>query len=370
MEKNIVSSFDVDHRTLEPGIYLRSVYNIDEKLAVRSWDLRFRRPMAKAPLDSGVVHTIEHLMAYYLRLDEKIGKRIVSFCPMGCLTGFYLSTMQDVEAEDVRQALAKMYKRVFPIKSTDDIVGLNEVQCGNPRLYAIEPTNEAMAEYMRVLFSEAEAAELGIAEVYKTKSGAKKVLICAPTVREYRAMRVALDKATELRNYYDLVEVGIGKALSASGVSRVLATSPVKYDMLVVVGFAASAEGRKQGDIVMPSRAIHHDTVIPEGFIPEITDPRKLLGTDPETVFTGDSFVNADIIRDIKARYGVDCGLFDMEIAAICQVAECYDNVPVFAIKYVSDVPEAGHSEHSYDEFADAHSDFTELLERIENVQF
>ncbi len=195
-----------------------------------------------------------------------------------------------------------------------------------------------------------------------------RVLICAPTSREYRAMRYALDNATSLRNDYDLVEVGIGKALSSAGVARALTLATVKYDMLAVVGFAASALGREQGDIVMPSRAIHHDAIIPEGFCPEITDPRMLRGGDVETVFTGDSFVNADIIREVKARFGVECGLFDMEIAAICQVAELYDNIPVVAIKYVSDVPEAGHSEHSYDEFADAHSDFTPLLDRLEQM--
>lgn len=193
-----------------------------------------------------------------------------------------------------------------------------------------------------------------------------RVLICAPTSREYRAMRYALDKAADLKHTYDLVEVGIGKALSSAGVSRALTLASEKYDMLAVVGFAAAALGRKQGDIVMPSRAIHHDAIIPEGFCPEITDPRNLCGKDEETVFTGDSFVNADIVREIKSRFGVECGLFDMEIAAICQVAELYDNIPVVAVKYVSDVPEAGHSEHSYDEFADAHSDFTPLLERLE----
>ncbi len=198
-----------------------------------------------------------------------------------------------------------------------------------------------------------------------------RVLICAPTSREYRAMRYALDKATNLNHAYDLVEVGIGKALSSAGLSRTLTLAEAKgvsYDLIAVVGFAASALGRKQGDIVMPSRAIHHDAIIPEGFCPEITDPRMLRGTDTETVFTGDSFVNADIIREIKVRFGVECGLFDMEIAAICQVAELYGNIPVVAVKYVSDVPEEGHSEKSYDEFADAHSDFTELLERIESV--
>ena len=192
------------------------------------------------------------------------------------------------------------------------------------------------------------------------------MLICAPTSREYRAMRYALDRAQNLKHSYDLVEVGIGKALSSAGVARALTLAHEKYDMLAVIGFAASALGRKQGDIVMPSRAIHHDAIIPEGFCPEITDPRMLRGTDAETVFTGDSFVNADIIREIKGRFGVECGLFDMEIAAICQVAELYDNIPVVAIKYVSDVPEEGHSEHSYDEFADAHSDFTPLLNKLD----
>ena len=78
--------------------------------------------------------------------------------------------------------------------------------------------------------------------------------------------------------------------------------------------------------------------------------------------------MNADIVSEIKSRFGVECGLFDMEIAAICQVAELYDNIPVVAVKYVSDVPEAGDSEHSYDEFADAHSDFTPLLQRLEEL--
>ena len=78
-----------------------------------------------------------------------------------------------------------------------------------------------------------------------------RVLICAPTSREYRAMRYALDRAQNLRNEYDLVEVGIGKALSAAGVSRALTLAEGRYDMLAVVGFAAAALGRQQGDIVI-----------------------------------------------------------------------------------------------------------------------
>lgn len=165
-KKSVVSSFDVDHITLKEGLYLRSVYTINDELAVHSWDMRFRAPMDHSPLGSGEVHTIEHLMAYHLRLDPAIGKSIVSFCPMGCKTGFYLSTMNDVSAEDIRHALAEVYKNVFPLKSKDDIVGLTEVQCGNPGLYSIASTNSAMAQYMRALYTPEEAAQAGIASIY------------------------------------------------------------------------------------------------------------------------------------------------------------------------------------------------------------
>ena len=165
-KKSVVSSFDVDHITLKAGLYLRSVYTINEEYAVHSWDMRFRAPMDHAPLGAEEVHTIEHLMAYYLRLDSEIGRSIVSFCPMGCKTGFYLSTMNDVTAEQIRSALARVYKQVFPLKSKGDIVGLNEVQCGNPGLFAIASTNYAMAQYMRALYTKEQAEEAGIGSIY------------------------------------------------------------------------------------------------------------------------------------------------------------------------------------------------------------
>jgi S-ribosylhomocysteine lyase len=165
-KKSVVSSFDVDHLTLKEGLYLRSVYTINDEYAVHSWDMRFRAPMDHAPLGAEEVHTIEHMMAYYLRLDPVVGKSIVSFCPMGCKTGFYLSTMNDVSAEQIREALARVYKQVFPLKSKDDIVGLNEVQCGNPGLFAVASTNFAMAQYMRALYTPEQAAEAGIESIY------------------------------------------------------------------------------------------------------------------------------------------------------------------------------------------------------------
>ena len=150
--KSVVSSFDVDHRTLREGLYLRSTYQIDDKLSVLSWDMRFCAPMDHKPLTPGAVHTIEHLMAYWLRLDETIGHNIVSFCPMGCLTGFYLSTMNDVTAKQITLNKTELGM----------LLGMNEIQCGNPSLYDIEGANEAMHKYIGILLSPEEAVAAGL----------------------------------------------------------------------------------------------------------------------------------------------------------------------------------------------------------------
>ena len=134
------------------------------------------------------------------------------------------------------------------------------------------------------------------------------------------------------------------------------------------MGYAASALGRSRGDVVAPSVARYHDCRIPGDFVPELTEPYQLLGGDEGVVWTGDSFVNGEIIAQIKEQYGIEQGLFDMEATAICQAAALF-GVPVVVVKMVSDVPEEGDNEHSYDEFVDSHSDFTVFVDYLEKLK-
>jgi nucleoside phosphorylase len=41
-------------------------------------------------------------------------------------------------------------------------------------------------------------------------------------------------------------------------------------------------------------------------------------------------------------------------------------NVPLVAVKVISDVPEDGHTEFSYEEFANTWTDFSPILNRVE----
>ena len=182
-------------------------------------------------------------------------------------------------------------------------------------------------------------------------------------------MRSTLESFDSPKHDYTLICSGIGKAGAAAGVATAVAKAAEPFDAVAVIGFAAGSLDFKQGDVVAPNCAIYHDCDVPEGFIPELTDAYKLAGDDDVTVFTGDSFVNATTTTEIMQRFDCKSAIFDMEIMAVAIAVRDYAGaVPLLAVKYISDVPQSGHTEQSYDEFADSHSDFTPLLNRIEQL--
>jgi nucleoside phosphorylase len=194
-----------------------------------------------------------------------------------------------------------------------------------------------------------------------------KYLIVAPTEREYSNITQALEGRT-LQNSYFVVRTGVGKALAAANTALAINRADGEVDRVAIVGYAASTIGRERGDVVAPRVARYHDCRIPGDFVPELTDPHPLLGHDDAVVWTGDSFVDGEIIAQIKERYGVKSALFDMESTAVCQAAELFD-LPVVVVKMVSDVPEQGDTEHSYDEFVDSHSDFGCFIDYLEQLK-
>lgn len=194
-----------------------------------------------------------------------------------------------------------------------------------------------------------------------------KYLIVAPTEREYRNITSALEGRTT-ENQYIVARTGVGKALAAANTALAIARENCDVDRVAIIGYAASTLGRERGELVAPRVARYHDCRIPGDFVPELTDPHPLLGHDDAVVWTGDSFVDAEIIAEVKEKYGLKSGLFDMEATAVCQAAELFD-LPVVVIKMVSDVPEEGDNEFSYDEFVNSHSDFGVFVDYLENLR-
>jgi len=147
--KSSVASFSVDHTKLQRGFYLRSVYKVLGFYPIKSYDMRFRAPMEHSYLSPEEIHTIEHIMAHYLR--EILGSRVVSFAPMGCKTGFYLIVKGFTPMKRVEEAVVEVVDRVVPLRSKEDVPGLTVQQCGNPEFYSLEEANRDLKEYADML---------------------------------------------------------------------------------------------------------------------------------------------------------------------------------------------------------------------------
>lgn len=133
---NSVKSFEVNHRTLRPGLYLRQTFRLNLFSKVYIWDFRVIAPRnsQNKALSASVMHTLEHFLAFHLKADKFLGQKIISVNAMGCGTGFYIETSSNI-GRDLNNALLRV--AAIPLNSKEDIPCLNEVQCGNPNRYDV-----------------------------------------------------------------------------------------------------------------------------------------------------------------------------------------------------------------------------------------
>ena len=118
-----IASFEVDHTTLQPGMYLSRTDG-----GVVTYDLRFIRPNTPPFLPPAVLHTVEHIFATYAR-NSRFGPHIVYFGPMGCRTGFYLILAGAYESADIVPLLKEMF--AFISEYEGEIPGAAPEACGN-----------------------------------------------------------------------------------------------------------------------------------------------------------------------------------------------------------------------------------------------
>ena len=137
-----IKSFQIDHNTLHPGLYISRVDG-----DITTYDLRFIRPNTPPFLSTPSMHTIEHLFATYVRNSPQKDE-VIYFGPMGCRTGFYFLVRhippQQVIAL-VQQALA------FIADYTGEIPGTTPAECGNYKEHDLETAKKDGAAMKKVL---------------------------------------------------------------------------------------------------------------------------------------------------------------------------------------------------------------------------
>ena len=137
-----IASFSVNHDTIVPGMYISRVDG-----DITTFDLRTRRPNCGDYMDNRTMHSVEHMLATYLR-GGSIGAHVLYFGPMGCQTGFYLLT-RDLPPEAVRSALLEALRAT--VAHEGEMFGSTRVECGNYRNLSLADAKRECAAYLQVL---------------------------------------------------------------------------------------------------------------------------------------------------------------------------------------------------------------------------
>lgn len=125
---DLIPSFAVDHTNLQPGIYI-SRQDIVGGEAVTTYDIRMTAPNAEPCLGMAAIHTIEHIVATYLRNNPQWKDSIIYWGPMGCLTGNYLIMKGLYEPEVIRQLMIDAFQYV--VDYDQEVPGTTPATCGN-----------------------------------------------------------------------------------------------------------------------------------------------------------------------------------------------------------------------------------------------
>ena len=139
-----IASFSVNHDYIDEGIY---VSRIDGDIT--TYDLRTRKPNSGDYMDNLTMHSVEHMLATYIR-NSKIGNRVIYFGPMGCQTGFYL-LVRDAKDEEVLKTLIEVLRYIA--YESRDMVGDTRCECGNFRNLSLESAKTECERYLSVLLN-------------------------------------------------------------------------------------------------------------------------------------------------------------------------------------------------------------------------
>lgn len=134
LEARRVASFDLDHTKVRaPYVRLAGLYQGEHGDVVSKYDLRLVQPN-EAEIPTGPLHSIEHMLAGYLRAALP-GATIIDASPMGCRTGFYLCLLGELAEAQVAQALERALKAI--VAHEGEVPGCSPERCGNYRDHSL-----------------------------------------------------------------------------------------------------------------------------------------------------------------------------------------------------------------------------------------
>ncbi len=142
---DLIPSFSVDHTAIIPGIFTSRVDKVGDEI-ITTYDIRVTKPNAEPAVDVAAMHSLEHIIATYIRNDDQWKNEMIYWGPMGCLTGFYIILKGDRAPKDIFELIVNAFKSVA---DADVVPGATAKNCGHYLMH-----NLGMAKWYAARFVE------------------------------------------------------------------------------------------------------------------------------------------------------------------------------------------------------------------------
>ena len=148
----LIQSFTVDHTKIVPGIFLSREDHVGGDM-VTTYDVRLKKPNREPVIDVAAMHTLEHLIATFLRNDPDWKDEVIYWGPMGCLTGFYLILKGRRTPQEIYDLILGAFRSV---ENVQKVPGTSPENCGYYRMHDLTMAKCYACEFVSYLEANAE----------------------------------------------------------------------------------------------------------------------------------------------------------------------------------------------------------------------
>ena len=152
---DLIPSFSVDHTAIVPGIFTSRVDTVGNG-TVTTYDVRLTRPNREPVIDAAAMHSLEHIIATFLRNEPCWKDEVIYWGPMGCQTGFYLILKGNRPARDIYDLILRAFKAV---ESFESVPGATAENCGYYLMHNLDMAKWYASRFAAYLAANAEKPE-------------------------------------------------------------------------------------------------------------------------------------------------------------------------------------------------------------------
>ncbi len=145
---DLIPSFSVDHTRIVPGIFESRVDTIGEAV-LTTFDIRMKKPNAEPAIAPAAMHTIEHVIATYLRNHPVWKDKLIYWGPMGCLTGFYMIVKGRPTASQMYPITLEAFRHMSEYEG--EVPGATPANCGNYLMHDLPMAKWEAKRYVEYL---------------------------------------------------------------------------------------------------------------------------------------------------------------------------------------------------------------------------